>query len=74
MGRIGPGEMALLAILLVLLFGSGRISDLGKGLADGIKNFRRGLKDDDVPPEPPKQINASAEVKPHSEQTSQNKA
>lgn len=68
------GEMALLAVLLILLFGSGRISDLGKGLADGIKNFRRGLKDDETPPEPPKQINGASDVKTHTDQTSQNKA
>ncbi len=72
MGRIGIGEMAILAILLILLFGAGRVSDLGKGLADGIKNFRRGLRDDD-PPEPPKQINGAVEAKPHADQTSQTK-
>jgi sec-independent protein translocase protein TatA len=74
MGRIGIGEMAILAILLILLFGAGRVSDLGKGLADGIKNFRRGLRDDDAPPEPPKQISGSTDTKPHSDQTSQTKA
>jgi sec-independent protein translocase protein TatA len=36
-------EIALLAHDL-LLFGAGRIADIGKGLGQGIKNFKQGLK------------------------------
>ena len=47
MGSIGPGELLIIALIALLLFGAGRISDIGKGLGQGIKNFKQGLKDDD---------------------------
>ncbi len=53
MGSIGPGELMIIALIALLLFGAGRIADIGKGLGQGIKNFKQGLKDaDDVPEKP----------------------
>jgi sec-independent protein translocase protein TatA len=60
MGNIGVTEILLIAVVALLLFGAGRIADIGKGLGQGIKNFKQGLKeaeeldakktDDVVPP------------------------
>lgn len=47
MGSIGPLEVAVIALIALLLFGAGRIADIGKGLGQGIKNFKAGLKDDE---------------------------
>jgi sec-independent protein translocase protein TatA len=47
MGSIGPGELLIIALIALLLFGAGRIADIGKGLGQGIKNFKEGLKDGD---------------------------
>lgn len=47
MGSIGPGELLIIALIALLLFGAGRIADIGKGLGQGIKNFKQGLKDED---------------------------
>lgn len=49
-----PGLPEILVILLVALvfFGAGRLADIGKGLGEGIRNFKRGLKDDDDDDEP----------------------
>ena len=47
MGSIGPGELLIIALIALLLFGAGRIADIGKGLGQGIKNFKQGLKDPD---------------------------
>jgi sec-independent protein translocase protein TatA len=33
-------------LIVLVLFGAGRLSDLGKGLGEGIKNFKKGLADD----------------------------
>lgn len=47
MGNIGPGELLIIALIALLLFGAGRIADIGKGLGQGIRNFKDGLKDGD---------------------------
>jgi len=49
MGRIGGGELLIIALIALLLFGAGRLSDIGKGLGEGIKNFKKGLKDEPEP-------------------------
>ncbi|MBK6691846.1 MAG: twin-arginine translocase TatA/TatE family subunit [Myxococcales bacterium] len=46
MGNIGPGELVIIALIALLLFGAGRIADIGKGLGQGIKNFKKGLKEE----------------------------
>lgn len=45
MGNIGPGELLIIALIALLLFGAGRIADIGKGLGQGIANFKKGLKE-----------------------------
>ena len=54
MGNIGPMEFLLIAVVALLLFGAGRIADIGKGLGQGIKNFKQGLKEADEISEPKK--------------------
>lgn len=63
MGRIGPGEILLLALIALLLFGATRIADIGKGLGEGIKNFKKGLREGDELPPPAKQIETESEKK-----------
>lgn len=45
LSSIGPGELALIALIALVLFGAGRLSQVGKGLGEGIRNFKRGLKE-----------------------------
>jgi sec-independent protein translocase protein TatA len=45
MGNIGATEILLIALVALLLFGAGRIADIGKGLGQGIRNFKEGLKE-----------------------------
>jgi sec-independent protein translocase protein TatA len=54
MGGLGAVEIIVIIGVAVLLFGGARIASLGKGLGEGIRNFRRGLRDDEEPP--PKQL------------------
>ena len=42
MGSVGLPEILLIALVALLLFGAGRIADIGKGLGQGIKNFKQG--------------------------------
>jgi sec-independent protein translocase protein TatA len=54
MGRLGLPELIVIFVILVLLFGAAKIPQLGKGLGEGIRNFRKGLRggedDRDAPP------------------------
>jgi len=62
MGSIGPTELMVIALIALLLFGAGRIADIGKGLGEGIKNFKKGLKDDEVDPNKRLPADGSKEV------------
>ena len=44
-----PSGMQLLVIVLIvlILFGWSKISELAKGLGSGIKNFKKAVKEDD---------------------------
>jgi len=41
---LGFQELLLILLIVVLIFGTSRIPELGKGLGEGIKNFKKGLK------------------------------
>lgn len=48
MGGISIWQLAIVGILVVLLFGRGKISELMGDVAKGIKSFKKGMKDDDT--------------------------
>ena len=43
-GSLGFGEILVVLLILVFIFGTSRIPELGKGLGEGIKNFKRAVK------------------------------
>ena len=45
---IGPWQIVLLVVLVVLLFGGRKIPELMRGLGTGIKEFKDASKDDDT--------------------------
>ena len=47
MGNIGWTGIIIIAILVVILFGKGKISSIMGDLAKGIKSFKKGMSDDD---------------------------
>jgi sec-independent protein translocase protein TatA len=49
MGNIGPAQLAIIAVILLLIFGAGRIAEIGKGLGAGLRNFKKGITEDDEP-------------------------
>ncbi|HEX9621333.1 MAG TPA: twin-arginine translocase TatA/TatE family subunit [Polyangiaceae bacterium] len=42
----GPMQILIIALVILLLFGASRLSDIGKGLGEGIRNFKKGVSDD----------------------------
>lgn len=46
-GKIGGMELLIILVIALLIFGPSKLADLGKGLGEGIKNFKSGMKDGD---------------------------
>lgn len=42
---LGPWELVAILIVAVLVFGAKRLPELGSGLGEGIKNFRKAYRD-----------------------------
>jgi sec-independent protein translocase protein TatA len=50
-GKLGLPEVLVILAIALLLFGPGKLADLGKGLGEGIKNFKSAIKDGEEGPE-----------------------
>ena len=50
LGNLGSGEIVIIAIVVLLLFGGKKIPELMKGIGKGVKNFKDGVKglEDDI--------------------------
>jgi sec-independent protein translocase protein TatA len=44
--KLGRPEILVLLAIALLVFGPGRLSELGKGLGEGIRNFKGAIKED----------------------------
>jgi sec-independent protein translocase protein TatA len=44
-GLLQPSHLLLIAIVALLMFGPSKIPELGKGLGEGIKSFKKGIKE-----------------------------
>jgi len=53
---IGFWQIAIVVVLVVLLFGRGKISDLMGDVAKGIKSFKKGMASDVTDESEPKNI------------------
>ncbi len=45
MPNLGLPELLVILVIVVLVFGAGKIPQLGKGLGEGIKNFKDAMRD-----------------------------
>ncbi len=44
-GRLGPMEIFLILLIVVLIFGGKKIPEIGRGIGEGIKNFKDAMKE-----------------------------
>ena len=56
MGNFGFGQIAIVVVLVVLLFGRGKISSLMGDVAKGIKSFKKGMATDITDEPAPKNV------------------
>lgn len=59
-GNIGPGELILLLVIILVIFGPGKLPEIGQAVGKGIREFRRASSDvaeatrlEPTPPTPP---------------------
>lgn len=68
LGNLGFTEIVILLMVLLLVFGARRIPEIGSSLGQGIKEFKRSLRDvvEDERPEAPPPPQASTPLPPQS--------
>jgi len=54
---LGFPELIVILIIVILIFGAGRISEIGGALGKGIKSFKKSVKEpDEIDVTPPKDV------------------
>ena len=48
-GNLGFGELLVIVIIIIVLFGAKRIPDLIQGIGKGVREFRKASRGDDEP-------------------------
>ncbi|ABX06318.1 MAG TPA: twin-arginine translocase TatA/TatE family subunit [Herpetosiphon sp.] len=48
MAGLGVTELLIILAIVIVLFGASRIGDLGGAMGRGIREFRRGVRDEDA--------------------------
>jgi sec-independent protein translocase protein TatA len=51
-----PLQIAIVVLIVLLLFGASRLGSIGKGLGEGIRNFKKGVSGDADEDKSPKQM------------------
>ncbi|MES1187084.1 MAG: twin-arginine translocase TatA/TatE family subunit [Myxococcales bacterium] len=46
MGSLSPIHWLIVIVIVLLVFGPGRLAGVGKGLGEGIRSFKKGLNDE----------------------------
>jgi sec-independent protein translocase protein TatA len=64
-GSIGIPELLIVLVIVLLIFGASRLTDIGGALGKGIKEFRTAVRDEDDKTEtkPPAEVETKSEAK-----------
>lgn len=53
---LGPVQLIIIALVILVLFGRGKISEMMGDFGKGVKSFKQGMADEEKPSEPTRQI------------------
>ncbi len=53
---IGIPELIIILIIILIIFGAGKLPEIGAGLGKGIRNFKKATIEDESEPEKPEKI------------------
>lgn len=59
----GIGELLVILVIVMIIFGAGKLPEIGEGLGRGIRSFRKAVKTPDEIDVTPKKDEAEAEAK-----------
>lgn len=72
MGSIGPWQVILILLVLVLLFGAKKLPQIGKGMGEALRNFKKSVNDvddaTDITPIASKKPESISKTEVHSEE------
>ena len=52
-GSLGVPELLIILLIVIIIFGANKLPQLGKGIGQGLRNFKESIKSEDPPPPPP---------------------
>jgi len=67
MPNLGPTELIIILLIVILLFGARKIPEIAKGLGKGIKDFKGAMKEEEASPGETKSVSRPAETSESSE-------
>jgi len=68
MGSFSIWHWLIVGILVLLLFGRGRFSDMMGDVAKGIKSFKKGMAEDEEPAKPAQRLQAQPPMEPNTDE------
>jgi sec-independent protein translocase protein TatA len=69
MGGFSLWHWLIVGVIILLLFGKGRFSDMMGDVAKGLKSFKKGISEDDEAPVAPRRLEGDRVVDPAVERT-----
>ena len=52
MPTLGPTELLIILLIIIVLFGASRLAGIGGALGNSIREFRKSVREDDTPTAP----------------------
>lgn len=46
MGSLSPAHWLIVIVIVLLVFGPGRLAGVGKGIGEGLRSFKKGISED----------------------------
>ena len=53
---LGPTELIIILVIILIIFGAGKLPEIGGGMGKAIRNFKSGVKDSDKKDKEPEKI------------------